>query len=144
MRIVLALLFIISGLLRVARAETLEIYVLAGQSNMSGRASLEGLPAFKNAAHASVYRAGRWRPAREPVSDDPAAKLGPSLSFADALYDLRPRPIGLVNCAMGATKIRQWQPSENPKSLFGACVSRAQEASKRGTIKGFLWYQGEF
>ncbi len=144
MRIVLTLLFVISALLQVARAETLDIYVLAGQSNMSGRASLEGLPAFKNAAHVLAYRAGKWRPAREPVSDDPAAKLGPSLSFADALYDLRPRPIGLVNCALGATKISQWRPSENPKSLFGACVLRAQEASTRGMIKGFLWYQGEF
>jgi len=127
-----------------AGGKTFDIYILAGQSNMSGRASLEGLPQFKNGAHVFAYRAGQWQPAREPVADEPEAKLGPSLAFADALYDLNPHQIGLINCARGGTKIEQWRPSNDPHSLFGDCVLRAEEASKQGRIAGFLWYQGEF
>lgn len=144
MRAAFVLLVGITATVGVTHAETLDIYILAGQSNMSGRAPLEGIPTFKNAAHVFAYRAGRWQPAHEPIADEPEAKLGPSLSFADALFDLRPHAIGLVNCAKGGTKIEQWQPSEDPNSLFAFCVLRAKEASERGRIAGFLWYQGEF
>ena len=110
---------------------------------MSGRAPLENLPPFKNAAHIFAFKNGAWEPAREPVAEDPEAALGPSMAFADALYDVRRRDVGLVNCALGATSIKQWQPSSDANSLFGACVARARAAAG-GAIAGLLWYQGEW
>jgi len=78
MRAAFALLVGITATVGVTHAETFDIYILAGQSNMSGRAPLEGIPTFKNAAHVFAYRAGRWQPAHEPIADEPEAKLGPS------------------------------------------------------------------
>jgi hypothetical protein len=139
-----------------AAAETpsLDIYVLAGQSNMSGRAPLDGLPPFKNVQHVLAFHNDRFEMAEEPVAEDRDARLGPSLAFADALYDLVPRDIGLVPCAVGGTKIEQWLPGAKPpslhdtvfraRSLFDECVTKVNAARRYGRIAGLLWYQGEF
>jgi hypothetical protein len=122
----------------------LDVYVLMGQSNMSGRAPLEGLVAFPNAAHVSMLRAGQWLPAQEPVSDEPGAKLGPGLPFANALFTVNHRDSGLIPCSKGGTKIDEWLPSRDPNTLYGSCIEKLANAGVRSSLKGLLYYQGEF
>lgn len=130
-----------------------DLYLLMGQSNMSGR----GLLQTESSEHQTIRvygNDGLWTKAKEPVdtavnqidavSADPAAGVGPGLFFAQALQAKRPfTRIGLVPCAKGGTSISQWAPSLNRMSLYGSCLARASEAMAQGKIAGILWYQGE-
>jgi len=122
----------------------LDIFLLFGQSNMSGRAELDGAPALVHSDHLWMFRNGSFVPAREPVSDDPEAAFGPSLAFADALFHDTQRPIGLINCARGGTKIVQWAPDDDPSSLYGTCLGQAKQARTFGRLRGAIFYQGEY
>lgn len=122
----------------------LDIFLLFGQSNMSGRAELAGAPDFIYRDRLWMLRDGAFIPAREPVSDDPEAAFGPSLAFADALFRETRRPIGLVNCARGGTKIVQWAPDDTPDSLYGRCVGQVKQALALGRLRGGIFYQGEY
>lgn len=133
----------------------LAIYVLAGQSNMSGRDPTIPTDLPKNKGHLWNYtNAGAWQAAQEPVDDatdqvyavsiDKTAGVGPGLSFADNLYSAYPhRDIGLVPCAKGGSTIEEWQRNLATDSLYGSCLARIREAQKHGAIEGVLFYQGE-
>ncbi|MDI1433174.1 sialate O-acetylesterase [Polyangium sorediatum] len=132
----------------------LSLFVLAGQSNMSGRATL---PSPLPAAVPGVYifgNDGRWHEGREPVdfaegqiddvSADPGAGAGPSVAFAAALRDKhKNRPIGLVPCAKGGSSLAEWGRHLGEHTLYGSCLKRARAASTAGTVSGVLFYQGE-
>ena len=133
-----------------------DIYILAGQSNMSGRGVLAELPIFRNYPKVLNYsNAGRWIAGAEPidkavnqvdaVSDDGSSALvSPGMSFANSIYDLRPgRSVGLVPCAKGATSMEQWSRSLSRSTLYGSMIARANEAAANGALKGLLFYQGE-
>lgn len=132
-----------------------DIFILAGQSNMSGRGLLSELPIFSNYTKILNYsNAGKWVAAAEPidrstgqvdaVSSDPEAAAGPSMAFANSLFNLRPgRSIGLVPCAKGATAMSDWARSTSRSTLYGSMLARANEAAASGAIKGLLFYQGE-
>jgi hypothetical protein len=132
------------------------LFILAGQSNMSGRGDL---PAGET-ADPRIFTFGndyRWRPALEPVDDpsgqvdsvsedgggDPAA-FGPALSFARALVDQRPDlTIGLIPCAKGNSTIVDWRRHPSDATLYGSCVKRVRAASTAGGVSGLLFLQGE-
>lgn len=132
-----------------------DIYILAGQSNMSGRGLISEVPIFDNYAKILSYsNAGKWVYGTEPIDDatgqvdsvsaDAPAAAGPSMTFADALYDLRPgRYVGLVPCAEGGSSIASWARDLSRSTLYGSMIARAQEAAASGALKGFIWYQGE-
>ena len=98
----------------------LSLFILAGQSNMSGRGKV---PAAGQNTNPRVLVFGndyRWRIAVEPiddpsnqvdwVSEDQDAGFGPALAFATSLLEQRPdMAIGLVPCARGGSSIYQWQ-----------------------------------
>jgi hypothetical protein len=133
------------------------VFVLAGQSNMSGRGAVAELPPdFPRHRERlwSFSNADRWVQAAEPIDDatkqvdavsvDPGAGVGPGLAFADALAALLPDvQIGLVPCAKGATSIREWHRSTARDTLFGSCLRRIRLACPEGRIAGILWHQGE-
>jgi hypothetical protein len=134
----------------------LSLFILAGQSNMSGRGEL---PASQT-VHPRVFMFGndyRWKPALEPVDSaeeqvdkvsedavsDPAG-FGPGLSFALRVAEKRPDPvIGLIPCAKGNTTISEWQRSLSDSTLYGSCLKRVRAASPAGKVAGFLFFQGE-
>lgn len=132
------------------------IYLLMGQSNMSGRGVLSQIPpgTLDPDERIQLYgNDGRWRRAVEPLdtaqgqidkmSADPDG-VGPGLSFAKAMLKRRPNhPIGLVTCAKGGSAIREWVPSTKRTTLYGSCLARAREAAPFGRLAGILWYQGE-
>ena len=131
----------------------LSLYILAGQSNMSGRGELP----FEQSVHPRVFVFGndyRWHVAIEPidapdgqvdeVSRDGDAGFGPGLTFATALAQHNPDVvIGLIPCAKGASSIEQWQRNLSENSLYGSCLKRVRAASTMGTVVALLFFQGE-
>jgi hypothetical protein len=134
----------------------LALFILAGQSNMSGRAELPQNQALdpQILVFGNDYR---WRIAVEPLdspeeqvdvvsadlADDPA-RFGPGLAFARKLRLERPTmAIGLIPCAKGATTIQQWQRNLDDSTLYGSCLKRVRAASVMGQIAGMLFFQGE-
>jgi len=132
----------------------LKLFVLAGQSNMSGRGTV---PEWLKHTNPQVYMFGndyQWKLAEEPVdsavgqvdmvSEDRDAGISPALSFAETLLGSRPDwVIGLIPCAKNSTSLLDWQPNDDPKSLYGSCWHRIQLATQMGTLEGILFYQGE-
>ena len=129
------------------------LFILAGQSNMSGWA-----PVPENEkTDPRIYVFGNdyhWRIAREPVDNpynqvdkislDRAAAFGPSLAFALAMLEHDPdMVIGLIPCAKSSTSIVEWQRNLSDQSLYGSCLKRARAASPMGQLSGVLFYQGE-
>jgi hypothetical protein len=127
-----------------AELKAMDVFLLMGQSNMSGRAPLEGAPDFPGAELVFMWRPGGFTLAHEPVATEPDAAFGPSLAFGSAYAAATHRAVGLINCAVGGTKIAQWAPSDDAATLYGTCLKEAREAAATGKLRGILWYQGEF
>jgi Carbohydrate esterase, sialic acid-specific acetylesterase len=135
---------------------TMSLFILAGQSNMSGRGDLPASPE----THPRIFMFGndyRWRLAREPVDDpegqvdvvskdespDPAG-FGPGMSFALAVAEKRAdSAIGLIPCAKGDTTIHEWRRSLNDSTLYGSCLKRVKAVATAGEVEGLLFFQGE-
>lgn len=137
-----------------AAAQGAEIYLLAGQSNMSGRGDLADLTAAERTADPAILlygNDGQWRVALDPLDDaagqidavsaDRLAAVGPGLSFARELRRQGHGAIALVPCAKGGSSIGRWRPAAARSTLYGSCLARAKAAG--GRITGILWYQGE-
>lgn len=132
-----------------------EIYILAGESDMSGRGLMGELPSFANSARVKIFtNAWVWASGFEPtdsptaqvdtVSLDTIAAASCGMSFATSLAALRPGvEIALVPCAKGGSKLADWSRSLSRSTLYGSMLARAKEAAKVGTIKGLVWWQGK-
>jgi hypothetical protein len=136
-----------------------DVYLLTGQSNMSGRGLLEELTPEERVADPAIRLYGNdgvTRPALDPLDDpsgqvdavstDVQAAVGPGLFFARTLRGLNGRPILLIPCAKGGSSIGQWKPNEGKPggdrdTLYGSCLARVREVG--GKVRGILWYQGE-
>lgn len=132
------------------------IFILAGQSNMSGRGGVfhdkwdQKVPPQSHPSP-SILRlnANRtWELAVEPLHVDidvgKTCGVGPGLPFANAVRNFWGGDdvvLGLVPCAIGGTKIAQWARG---RTLYENMVGRAKAAvGGGGTIGAVLWYQGE-
>jgi Carbohydrate esterase, sialic acid-specific acetylesterase len=124
----------------------MDIYIFAGQSNMVGQAPTRGEPQPQNAGRLMMYNQfGDLVPAKDPTSVYyPDTGVGPALWTADRLATHYPgRTIGIVNCAVGGTWMRQWAADWDQDSYYGRMMACAKNAQSYGTIRGFFWYQGE-
>jgi hypothetical protein len=131
----------------------MSLFVMAGQSNMSGKGTL---PEVQHVNY-HIYVFGndyRWRLALEPidssigqvddVSNDLYARYSPALSFATNLHAMEPeRIIGLIPCAKGETSIMEWQQNYSDQSLYGSCLKRIHAAGLAGQVDGIIFFQGE-
>lgn len=131
----------------------LSLFILAGQSNMSGYSEIPQ----NQAINPKVFLFGndyRWKVAAEPidspidqvdeVSRDGAAGFSPGLAFATTLIEQEPAlVIGLIPCAKGASAIKEWQRNLSDTTLYGSCLKRIRAASPMGEIVGLLFFQGE-
>jgi Carbohydrate esterase, sialic acid-specific acetylesterase len=131
------------------------IFILAGQSNASGRGLLD---ASTEAPHPRVTMYGNdylWKEASEPVdsalnqldtvSRDTTARHGFSLRAAKDLVLSGDRDIKIVPCPKGGTSLNQWRrPAKlmDRSTLFGSCNYRRFMAAPEG-ITAMWWYQGE-
>ncbi|KAK1317988.1 putative carbohydrate esterase [Acorus calamus] len=136
----------------------MDIFILSGQSNMSGRGGVarriwDGVVPPEALPNPSILRfnaESQWEEAREPIhADIDAAKtcgIGPGMPFANAVLGSSSssgRSVGLVPCAVGGTAILEWGRGSH---LYEQMVRRAKESvasSPGGVIRAVLWYQGE-
>ncbi|MCT7951383.1 sialate O-acetylesterase [Ancylothrix sp. C2] len=130
----------------------LSLFILAGQSNMSGRGEL--LPEITDARIVVFGNDYEWHLAAEPVdgatgqidkvSQDFHAGYSPAFSFAKQLLKYNSHHmIGLIPCAKGGSSIAEWQRNLSEKSLYGSCLKRVKLAATKGKISGVLFFQGE-
>lgn len=131
----------------------LQLFILAGQSNMSGMGEIPRSPE----TNPQIYVFGNdyhWKLAKEPVDDpsnqvdpvsiDKPAGFGPSVAFATTLLKQNPgMVIGLIPCAKGGSLIDEWRRNLNDTTLYGSCLKRVQAASVMGKVAGLLYFQGE-
>lgn len=132
----------------------LRLFVLAGQSNMSGRGRVDvqaRTPVPGGYVFGNDYR---WRVLREPVDDttrqvDPVSKdaavgVSPARAFAKVVRAARPNEaVGVIPCAKGGSSMQEWQPSLRENTLYGACLKRVRAAGVVGDVAGVLFFQGE-
>lgn len=132
------------------------IFILAGQSNMSGRggvvnATWDAVVPPQCHANPLVLRLNAqltWEEAREPlhrdIDVDKTCGVGPGMAFSNSILKRDPGIglIGLVPCAIGGTNIKDWSRGGR---LYQQLLTRAQAAlhGGGGLIRAILWYQGE-
>ncbi|QDT00919.1 sialate O-acetylesterase [Adhaeretor mobilis] len=132
-----------SGLPEDISQEQFHVYLLVGQSNMSGRGEMS--PEDRNPKR-GIYALDandQWKPASHPLHFDKPkiARYGLGIEFAEQMQAQdETLSIGLVPCAVGGTSLKEW--SQGGK-LYASAIARAKLAAKRGTLKGILWHQGE-
>ena len=135
-------------------------FVIAGQSNASGRGELNRTtesPDLRVLVFGNDYQ---WRVASEPI-DSPIGQVdiistdsgkiystkghGFALTAAKDLVNTGLDSVVLIPCPKGGSSLTQWKRGANPfdrNTLFGSCYFRTTTAAPRG-IDGIWWYQGE-
>lgn len=118
-----------------------QIFLLMGQSNMTGDSTNYPDPPSPTNPHLAMYKNGRWMQAQNPVNQQSYAGYGPSMAFGLEVLKINPsNPVGLINCAVGATRIREWQPG---KPYLEDCIAQVEATKSSGTLAGILFMQGE-
>jgi hypothetical protein len=135
-----------------SRADTaLQIFLLAGQSNMAGRGTVEARDSVVEPRVLRLDPGMRWVPAVDPLHwDKPAiVGVGPGRAFGLALarHDRNAR-IGLVPAAVGGSPISSWEPgavdSATRTHPYDDAMARLRVATRGGgRVRAILWHQGE-
>jgi hypothetical protein len=132
-----------------------DIYVIAGQSNASGRSQ------HRFAYQSTTWRAAvfgndyRWQELRDPV-DSPDGQVdsvsrdgiaGGSVwpEVATVLLAEERVPVAFVPCARSSTPIARWSPNRQATRVAGTLYrSMARRvAAVGGRVRAVLWWQGE-
>ncbi|MBE6541444.1 MAG: sialate O-acetylesterase [Ruminococcaceae bacterium] len=128
-----------------------DVYVTAGQSNMTGYGRDVAFDPPTLGVHALANN-GQWRIASHPLADaigtlfeypEYATGTSPALSFARRLRDRLGIPIGIIPTAVGCTALSAWHPEQGVGTYFERCYERmCKHIELIGGFKGFVWYQG--
>jgi len=128
----------------------MDLYLLAGQSNMAGRGSVEVQDGQVHPGVWSLDRSGLWVPAVDPIHFDKpgVVGVGPGRSFGLAMAAARQQAtVGLVPCAVGGTSIALWEPAayfaDTAVRPYDDALRRVRLAAPAGNWRGVLWHQGE-
>ncbi|THG09490.1 probable carbohydrate esterase At4g34215 [Camellia sinensis] len=137
------------------------IFILAGQSNMSGRGGINNLTwdgvvppqCQPNPAILRLSSELKWVQASEPLHKDidvnVTCGVGPGMVFANTVLHKKDSSIrgvvGLVPCAVGGTKGTKISEWGRGTYLYNQLLRRASAALQDGggSIQAVLWYQGE-
>lgn len=131
-----------------------DVFVIAGQSNASGRGSNN--QSYSGAAGARVFGNNyTWSNLADPsdsnsgqvdtVSSDALAAGSVWPLLATSFISDQNVPVAFIPCALGGTSITAWLPSggaTNRSSLYGSMIWRSKYAVSGG-VKAVLWWQGE-
>ena len=95
-----------------------DVYLLLGQSNMSGRGTLTADNELPSDGVVKFTKDMKWEPATEPLHfDGKRCGAGLAMSFARRMSASAPeRTIALVPCAVGGTPLSRWCPGGDRKS----------------------------
>ncbi len=100
------------GIIGVGGTSRRLVFLLAGQSNMAGRAALDDEVGRSDPRILQLSTEDKWIAAADPLHPPQFgfAGTGPGMSFARALAEARPgHEIRLIPCALGATRCtRRW------------------------------------
>jgi hypothetical protein len=124
------------------------IFVMAGQSNMAGRATVEAQDAQLNERIFTINSLNEIVIAREPLHFyERGTGLDCGLSFGTAMLQQVPDNVSLllIPTAVGGSSIEQWIRDETHRGvqLLSNFKQRLEMALKFGVLKGILWHQGE-
>src|SRR5690349_4987113 len=134
---------------RAASPSELQLFLLAGQSNMAGRGVVEAQDRVAHPRVLMLDRSLHWVPATDPVHyDKPIAGVGPGRSFALAIVARDPNArVGLIPAAVGGSPISSWEPGAlDPATKthpYDDALLRARVAMRDGRLRAILWHQGE-
>ena len=130
----------------ITKNEKICSFLMIGQSNMAGRGDFGEVEPISN-NKCFMLRMGRWQLMNEPINPDRAvltdkfhSGIGLAASFADELSKYANIEVGLIPCADGGTKIKQWQPGE---LLYDHAVAMTKLAMRTSELCGIIWHQGE-
>ena len=128
----------------------MQLFLLAGQSNMAGRGKVEAQDSVVNPRVLKLDKSMAWVPAVDPLHwDKPAlVGVGPGRSFGLALAARDASvTIGLVPAAVGGSPISSWEPgaldSATGTHPYDDALERLRIARKDGKVRAILWHQGE-
>ncbi|MFA7369322.1 MAG: sialate O-acetylesterase, partial [Kiritimatiellales bacterium] len=123
----------------------LDVYVCAGQSNMAGAGTKDGLPPELQAPQPNVFvfDGSGWT-----VMEPAATGVGPEISFAYEMQKALNKPIGIILHAKGGTNLAtNWNPllTAEAGNLYVVLTNKVEAARQTREIhvKGMLWMQGE-
>ncbi|XP_049378796.1 probable carbohydrate esterase At4g34215 [Solanum stenotomum] len=150
------MIMVLSYFTAIANSQVKNIFLLAGQSNMSGLGGVvnntwDGIVPPECSPNPAILKLDaklQWVEATEPLHADIDANvtcgIGPGMPFANSLLNKTSflGEVGLVPCAMAGNRISQWQKGT---FLYNQLVMRAKAAAVQecGVTRAMLWYQGE-
>jgi hypothetical protein len=123
--------------------ERLELFLLAGQSNMAGRGDIEPEDRQPVDALFALSAEDKWVPAADPVHYDKPKIAGAGLArtFGKTLLAARAgAQIGFIPAAYGGSLLDEWRPGGKH---YVEALRRAAVARTSGRFRGLLWHQGE-
>ncbi len=123
-----------------------KVFLLIGQSNMSGRAPLAPGDEQPIPGVLLLNDQGQWEPATNPLNrysngpDNKKSLFGPGDAFARAVVQADPQAtIGLIVNARGGSKIEEWAKGQH---LYEKTMQRLK-AVEGLRLTAVLWHQGE-
>jgi hypothetical protein len=125
------------------------LFLLAGQSNMAGRGTIDETDNQPIANLYSLNRQEEWQPAVDPLHwDKKEAGVGIGRTFAGLILARNPGiTVGLIPSACGGSPISTWAPGkfhdQTNSKPYDDAIARARRAMQDGTLKAILWHQGE-
>lgn len=140
------------------QGQTIDMYLIAGQSNADGRAEAADLPAALAATSSDVqvYLNEAWHDLQPGLNNDGNAEwFGPELALGRCLQQAYPeRKIVLVKHAAGSTDLGNcWRAPDsegnNAGAYYAAFIKTVNDAiasvspSATARIRGMIWMQGE-
>ena len=133
-----------------ADKQAFHLFLLAGQSNMAGRGTVDDQDRETNPRILTLNKRGEWGLAADPLHFDKPKAVGVGLGKSFAMEYAEQNPgvtVGLIPCAVGGSAISTWQPggyhSQTQSHPFDDTVRRVERALEFGVFKGILWHQGE-
>ncbi len=125
-----------------------DIFVMAGQSNMSGYGKDPAYDPPQLGVH--LYdNAGNWVLASHPLNsvpnpvysnDDSSSGTSPGLAFGKTMQRNLGVPVGLVAAARGGSSLEDWNPAHDDDPYLYYALKEKLEAI--GSFKAMIWYQG--
>ncbi|MEQ6118790.1 sialate O-acetylesterase [Reichenbachiella sp. MALMAid0571] len=129
--------------------ENLWIFMMAGQSNMAGRATIEPKDKLTNNRILTINSKNEIIVAKEPLHfyEPSGAGLDCGISFGTEMLKSIPENVSilLIPMAVGGSSITQWINNDTHRgvNLLSNFTQRLKSSQNLGIIKGILWHQGE-
>jgi hypothetical protein len=151
--ILLLIFSAISAFTHAQKKDKTWVFIMAGQSNMAGRGTVDKNPfngdTITNRRIQAINQDGNIVMAREPLHfyEPKMAGLDCGLSFARTLLSFIPEDVTilLIPTAVGGSSITQWIEDSEHRGvmLWTNFKSMVEIGKKYGIFKGVLWHQGE-